>query len=154
VAFADNLYPGDSPLPLLRDAAAGDVAALASRYRAALAPSRGILITSPGVGTEPQQVKTLVEKPGPTQARDLEEEHGTGSLLMLEGRARLTAPFVRFARSRQHAAPGSEPKLALALGKYARDHRVVAVPADGKVIDLGAPAVPARREHSTVPTNA
>lgn len=139
VTFADNLYPGGRPLPLLR-AAGGDVAVLASRYRPALAPGRGILITSPAAGGEPRQVRALVEKPDPAQARALEEEHGTGSLLMLEGRARLTAPFLRFARSRQHAAPGSEPKLALALGAYARDHRVVAVPADAEVIDLGVPA--------------
>ena len=67
---------------------------------------------------------------------------------MLEGRARLTAPFIRFARDYQHAAPRSEPKLALALGAYAREHQVVAVPADGEVIDLGVPAVPAPRKHS------
>ena len=93
-------------------------------------------------------MRTLVEKPDPAQARALEEKHGTGSLLMLEGRARLTAPFIRFARDRQHAGPGGEPKLALALGAYAREHRVVAVPADAEVIDLGVPAVPAPREHS------
>jgi hypothetical protein len=127
---------------------------LASRYRPALAPGRGILITSPAAGGEPRQVRALVEKPDPAQARPLEEEHGTGSLLMLEGRARLTAPFIRFARCRQHAAPGSEPRLALAFGAYARDHRVVAVPADAEVVDLGVPAVPAPREHSGLPAAA
>jgi sugar/nucleoside kinase (ribokinase family) len=30
------------------------------------------------------------------------DEHGTGNLPMLEGRARLTAPFIRFARDHQH----------------------------------------------------
>jgi len=148
IAFADNLYPGASPLELLRDAAGGDVAVLASTYRRALAPIRGILITRPAADGEPREVKTLVEKPDPAQARALEDKHGTGSLLMLEGRARLTAQFIRFARDHQHAAPGGEPKLTLALGAYAREHRVVAVPADAEVIDLGVPAAPAPREHS------
>ena len=147
IAFADNLYPGVSPLELLRDADGG-VAVLASTYRRALAPVRGILITRPAADGEPRQVKTLVEKPDPAQARALEDKHGTASLLMLEGRARLTAPFIRFARGHQDAAPRSEPKLSLALGAYAREHQVVAVPADAEVIDLGVPAVPAAREHS------
>jgi len=67
---------------------------------------------------------------------------------MLEGRARLTAPFIRFARDHQHAAPQGEPKLALTLGAYAREHQVVAVPTEADVIDLGVPEVPAPREHS------
>lgn len=116
---------------------------LASTYRRALAPVRGILVTCPAADGELREVRTLVEKPDPAQARALEDMYGTGSLLMLEGRARLTAPFIRFARDRQHAGPGDEPKLALALGAYAREHRVVAVPADAEVIDLGVPAVPA-----------
>lgn len=58
---------------------------------------------------------------------------------MLEGRAWLTASFFRFARSRQRTAPGREPRLSMAIGAYAHDHRVVAVPAPGDVIDLGTP---------------
>ncbi len=42
--------------------------------------------------------------------------------------------------------PGGEPKLALAVGAYAREHPVVAAPAPGEVIDLGAPEVPAPGE--------
>jgi hypothetical protein len=37
--------------------------------------------------------------------------------------------------------PGREPKLALAIGDYAREHPVWAVPRDGEVTDLGAPEV-------------
>ena len=48
----------------------------------------------------------------------------------------------------EHAAPRGEPKLALALGAYAREHWVVAVSAGAEVIDLGVPAVLAPREHS------
>lgn len=56
---------------------------------------------------------------------------------MLEGRARLTASFLRFARDRHRTAPGREPRLSMTIGAYARDHRVIAVPAPGDVIDLG-----------------
>lgn len=153
VAFADNLYTGPAPLPLLRAVPGDDVAVLASRYRPALAPSRGVLITNPGSGAESRQVETLIEKPDPAQARALEEEHGTANLLMLEGRARLTAPFLRFARSRQRTMPGREPKLSMAIGTYARDHQVIAVPAPGDVIDLGTPdlqsSADARQDEST-----
>lgn len=140
VAFADNLYTGPGPLPLLRDASPAGVSVLASRYRRALASSRGILITKPGPSPHaPRRVRALVEKPGLAQAIELEDAHGTGNLLMLEGRARLTARFLDFARARQHAVGGAEPRLALAIGAYARDHPVAAVPVPGDVIDLGAP---------------
>jgi UTP-glucose-1-phosphate uridylyltransferase len=142
VAFADNLYPGASPLRLLRDTPEGGVAVLASAYRQMLAPSRGVLITRPGYGNELRQVRALVEKPDPAGARALEEEHGTENLLMLEGRAKLTAEFIQFARGHQHA-PGGEPRLSMAIGAYAREHRVVAIPADMEVVDLGALAAPA-----------
>jgi UTP-glucose-1-phosphate uridylyltransferase len=143
IAFADNLYTGPAALPLLREARAGDVTVLASTYRPALAASRGILITRPGaLPGQPRQVQALVEKPCPAQARKLEAEHGPGNLLMLEGRARVTAKFLGFARDRQHAVSGNEPKLALAIGAYAREHPVAAVPAPGEVIDLGAPEIP------------
>jgi len=142
VAFADNLYPGPSPLPLLRDACPGDVTVLAGGYRRALAGSRGILVTRPGLSPgQPRRVLVLAEKPGLADAIDLEETHGPGNLLMLEGRARLTARFLEFARSRRHGGPESEPKLALAIGDYAREHPVWAVPRDGEVTDLGAPEV-------------
>jgi UTP-glucose-1-phosphate uridylyltransferase len=148
VAFADCLYPGARPLELLRDTADNDATVLASAYRRELAPTRGILITSPAPDGEPQQVRSLVEKPDPAQARALEDMHGTTNLLMLEGRARLTAPFIQFARDRLHTAPGNEPKLALALSAFAREHQVVAVPTKADVIDLGSPPVPAALDRS------
>lgn len=91
-------------------------------------------------------MQALVEKPGLAGAMELEEAHGPGNLLMLEGRARLTTRFLEFARGRQHAAPGAEPRLALAIGAYAREHPVVAVPVGGDVIDLGAPEPAAPRQ--------
>jgi UTP-glucose-1-phosphate uridylyltransferase len=154
VAFADNLYPGTAPLPQLRDSCPGDIAVLASRYRRALASSRGILITRPGPAGTPRRVLALAEKPGTAEAIALEDAHGAANLLMLEGRARLTGAFIDFARDRQGAGPGREPKLALAVSAYARDHPVYAVTCDGEVIDLGSPAVPAPREHSRPPMAA
>jgi hypothetical protein len=70
---------------------------------------------------------------------------------MLEGRARLTPGFIAFARARQHTAPGTEPRLALALGAYAREHPVVAIHASSEAIDLGVPENPA---HSAMPRDA
>ena len=141
IAFADNLYPGVSPLELLRDADGG-VAVLASTYRRALAPVRGISLPARqptgNRGRSRRWSKNRIRpRPGHWKTST-----GTASLLMLEGRARLTAPFIRFARGHQDAAPRSEPKPSLALGAYAREHQVVAVPADAEVIDLGVPAVP------------
>jgi len=144
VAFADNLYRGPSPLPLLYGTHPDDVAVLASSYRPAQAASHGILITVPGEGTDPPRVTALIEKPDPVQARKLEDQHGAANLLMLEGRARLTAGFIAFARARQHAAPGTEPRLSLALGAYAREHPVVAIHASSEAIDLGVPENPAQ----------
>ena len=70
VAFADNLYYGPSPLPMLRAASGAEVTVLASRCRPALAGSRGILVTSPGtLPGKARRVQALVEKPGPAQAR-------------------------------------------------------------------------------------
>jgi UTP-glucose-1-phosphate uridylyltransferase len=145
VAFADNLYPGTAPLPQLRDSRPADVTVLASRYRRALASSRGVLIARPGPEGTPRRVLALAEKPGPAEAIALEDAHGTANLLMLEGRARLTGAFTEFARARQGAGPGREPKLALAIGAYAREHLVYAAPCEGEIIDLGTPQAPPRQ---------
>jgi UTP-glucose-1-phosphate uridylyltransferase len=146
VAFADNLYTGPSPLLLLRDACPEDVAVLASPYRRALAGSRGILIMQPELSQgHLRRVLALVEKPDLGDAIRIENTYGSENLLMLEGRARLTVRFLEFACSRLHGAPASEPKLALAIGDYAREHPVWTVPLDGEVIDLGAPECLSRR---------
>jgi UTP-glucose-1-phosphate uridylyltransferase len=111
---------------------------LASRYRRALASSRGILITRPGPEGTQRRVLALAEKPGLAEAIALEDAHGAANLLMLEGRARLTGTFIEFARARQDADPRNEPKLAFAISAYAREHSVFAVPCEGEIIDLGA----------------
>jgi len=57
------------------------------------------------------------------------------------GHARRPRPAHRHVprlRPRQHAGHGAEPRLSLAVGAYAREHRIVAVPVAGDVIDLGA----------------
>jgi hypothetical protein len=79
----------------------------------------------------------LTEKPDPVQARTLERRYSRGNLLLLEGRARLTAAFVDFARART-PSPGTEPKLALAIAADAASHPVRVVETSGDVIDLGA----------------
>jgi UTP-glucose-1-phosphate uridylyltransferase len=141
VAFADNLYPGPSPLPLLRDTAPAHVVVLASPYQPRLAPHRGILITSPHRGhPQARTVSVLIEKPGPAQAAQLEEHYGPGNLFMLEGRARLTPAFIEFARSHSAHASGTEPKLAHLIHAYAHGHPVIAVPTNSAIIDLGTPA--------------
>lgn len=78
---------------------------LASRYRRALASSRGILITRPGPEDTQRRVLALAEKPSPAEAIALEDAHGTANLLMAEGRARLTGTFMGFARARQAVGP-------------------------------------------------
>lgn len=82
-------------------------------------------------------VRELTEKPGLTEATELERRYGTGQLRLLEGRARLTAGFVSFARG-YRAPPGTEPKLALALDAYARQYPVSVSTTTTRVIDLGA----------------
>ncbi len=80
---------------------------------------------------------TSPKSPVRRAARALEQRYGTGNLLVLEGRARLTAGFIRFAR-RYRAPAGTEPKLALAIAAYARTHPVIVATTTSQVIDLGA----------------
>ncbi len=135
VAFADNLYRGDNPLLALRAAPPGQLAILARAYQPELAPSRGVIAAIPRDGL--LLMGDLAEKPAAAAARALEQRYGTGSLLLLEGRARLTPEFIRFARSYQ-APARTEPKLALAIAAYARTHPVVIATTTSQVIDLGA----------------
>jgi UTP-glucose-1-phosphate uridylyltransferase len=134
VAFADNLYPGGNPLLTLRAVPPGHPAVLARAYQPELAASRGVIAAVRHGGQ--LLMHDLAEKPSPTVARSLEQRYGAGNLLLLEGRARLTAGFLRFARSYQPPA-GTEPKLALALAAYARTHSVVVAATTSHVIDLG-----------------
>jgi UTP-glucose-1-phosphate uridylyltransferase len=135
VAFADNLYSGDNPLLALRAAPPGHLAVLARSYQPELAASRGVIAV---IRTADGQLlmHDLAEKPGPRAARALERQYGTGNLLVLEGRARLTPGFIRFAR-RYQAPAGTEPKLALAIAAYARTHPVIITTTTSQVIDLG-----------------
>ena len=135
VAFADNLYPGGSPLTALRHAPAGHPAVLGRAYQRELAASHGVIATIRHHGE--LLVRELIEKPGLTGATELERRYGTGQLRLLEGRARLTAGFVSFARG-YRAPPGTEPRLALALEAYARHCPVSVSTTTTQVIDLGA----------------
>jgi hypothetical protein len=83
----------------------------------------------------------LIEKPSLDRARELEDEHGASSLWLLEGRVRLPRTFVDQLR---HAPmdPGTEPKLSLAIRRYAASSgRVRLVVTHSAVTDLGNPAL-------------
>jgi UTP-glucose-1-phosphate uridylyltransferase len=136
VAFADNLYFGPNPLRALRNVPPGQVAVVARPYQSELAAQRGVIATVECDGR--RLVAGLTEKPSPSAARALEQRHGARNLLLLEGWARVTADFIRFARTFP-IAPDVEPKLALAIGAYAATHPVVTVETSCEVIDLGAP---------------
>jgi UTP-glucose-1-phosphate uridylyltransferase len=134
VAFADNLYRDANPLLGLQIAPPNCPAVLARAYQPELAASRGVITARRQDGK--LLMTDLAEKPVPRAARALEQRYGTANLLLLEGRARLTADFIGFARSYQ-APAGTEPKLALALAAYARTHPVFVTTTNAKVIDLG-----------------
>jgi UTP-glucose-1-phosphate uridylyltransferase len=133
-AFADNLYRGANPLLALQAASPCCPAVLARTYQPELAASRGV-IAARRQGEQVTMID-LVEKPTPHTARALERRYGTANLLLLEGRTRLTADFIGFARS-YRAPTGTEPKLALALAAYARNHPVFVTKTSAQVIDLG-----------------
>jgi UTP-glucose-1-phosphate uridylyltransferase len=135
VAFADNLYPDASPLTALGAAAPGLTAVLGRPYQRELAATHGVLAVARD--QDALIVRDLAEKPGPAVAPDLERRYGTGQLRLLEGRARLSAGFIRFAHGYQ-APPGTEPKLALTLAAYARAHPVTVITIASRVIDLGS----------------
>jgi UTP-glucose-1-phosphate uridylyltransferase len=148
VAFGDNLYFGPNPLLALRNVPSGQVAVLARPYQPELAARRGVITIVERNGR--RLVADLIEKPSPGAASALERRHGAGNLLLLEGRARVTADFIRFARTFP-IAPGVEPKLALTIGAYAATHPVVAIETSCEVIDLGAPV--RQCERSQLPTD-
>ena len=134
VAFADNLYRGENPLLTLQATPPGCPAVLARPYQPELAASRGVIAARRHQGR--LLMLDLAEKPAPDAARALEQQYGTRNLLLLEGRARLTTGFIRFAPGYQTPA-GTEPKLALAIAAYARTHPVVVTTTSSHVIDLG-----------------
>jgi UTP-glucose-1-phosphate uridylyltransferase len=141
-AFADNLYRGNNPMLTLHDAPTTAPAVLVRPYQTEHAGSRGVIITRT---TAAGRLMTgLIEKPGPTAAQRLERHHGTDNLFLLEGRTRLTTDFIDFART-YRGPSDTEPKLALALGIYARTKPVIVIPTNADVTDLGLPHTPTNR---------
>lgn len=137
VAFSDNLYPHDNPSLTLAAVPAGYTAVLVRPYHPAETDQRGVVVSRRVDGE--LVVADLVEKPSPDRARKLEDEHGKANLWLLEGRARLTRRFL----DQLHGAPmnpGAEPKLSLALGRYATCEPVRLVVTHSTVTDLGSPA--------------
>jgi hypothetical protein len=68
----------------------------------------------------------LKEKPDQAQAQSLEKRHGAENLALLEGRARLTLEFIRFARTRK-PSQAIEQKLSLTVRDYAQNEPVAVV---------------------------
>ncbi len=152
VAFADNLYTGHGP---------ASVAALRTRRRC----RRACQQLPPGPRAQPghpdhQRRDGRRTAAGESADRETGPGAGQGTGRRVRnrepahaGRPRPADRAVSPVRPcRQLAAPGSEPKLSLAIGAYARDHRVTAVPALGDVIDLGTPELqfPADTERAAV----
>ncbi|MEU7831419.1 sugar phosphate nucleotidyltransferase [Nonomuraea sp. NPDC049129] len=137
VVFSDNLYPGAHPLLDLAEASPG-VSVLARPFCDDLAAQRGVIATRPDRGH--RRMVSLTEKPDSVTAYALQREHGRGNLFLNEGRARLSADFIAFARARVWPSQ-VEPKLALAIGAYAHDHPVRVIRTSSDVIDLGTPGL-------------
>jgi UTP-glucose-1-phosphate uridylyltransferase len=134
VAFADNLYPHDNTSLALAAVPTGRTAVLVRPYRPAEAGHHGVVI-SRRLGSE-LVVAGLVEKPSRDRARGLENKHGASSLWLLEGRARLSGEFVDQLRG-AWMTTGAEPKLSLAIRKYADREPVRLVVTHSTVTDLG-----------------
>jgi UTP-glucose-1-phosphate uridylyltransferase len=137
VAFADNIYFGPNPLVALHELPSGLMAVVASAYQPELAAHRGVIATVERGGR--RLLAGLTEKPSLCTARALEQRYGTRNLLLLEGRARVTADFIRFARTFA-STPGVEPKLSLTIGAYAATHPVLIIETTCESADLGVPA--------------
>lgn len=134
VAFADNLYPHENPSRALAAVPAGHTAVLVRPYQPTEAGRRGVIVSRRV--DDAVLVADLEEKPSPERTREIEDEHGTANLWLLEGRARLTRRFVDQLR-RTTAMPGSEPKLSLAIREHAKAEPVRLVVTRSAVTDLG-----------------
>jgi UTP-glucose-1-phosphate uridylyltransferase len=138
VAFSDKLFSTTNPVIALSEAPHPGVAIYAHPYRPEAAGARGVIVTERSGSC--RVMTGLVEKPDRAQAQQLEQQHGVNNLFLFEGRARLTTEFIDYAR--RYHMPGrghAEPKLALAIGAFARRHAVAVVPGQGQAIDLGQP---------------
>ncbi|MGI5184724.1 sugar phosphate nucleotidyltransferase [Dactylosporangium sp. CA-152071] len=144
VAFADNLYPHDNPSLALATVPAGRTAVLVRPYQRGQAGHRGV-ITARHVEGE-LVLNSLVEKPTPQRALEMEDAYGPANLWLLEGRARLSRRFLDWLR-RTPVNPGGEPKLSMALRRYATTTPVRLVITHSAVTDLGSP--PAEHPSST-----
>lgn len=137
VAFADNLYPHDNATLALSRLPAGQNAVLVRPYRPEEAAGRGVIISRTQDGE--LLLADLIEKPSPDRARELEYQHGTGNLWLLEGRARLTGHFTSLLKHAE-MRPGPEPKLSLAIRDHACIEPVRLIVTGSRVVDLGTAA--------------
>ena len=131
LAFADNLYPDENPLTHLCQA--NEPTILVRAFAPDEAGRRGLVVAPAYNGR--RSVVRVLEKPGRDTALALASEWGEENLFMVEGRFALTREFVHGADHRS-CETGGEPKLSLALGRYAREHPVDIVVTASRVIDL------------------
>lgn len=134
VAFADNLYPHDNPSRALAAVPTGHTAVLARPYHRAEAAHHGVVVSRRLDGEF--IVADLVEKPSRNHAQELEDEYGASNLWLLEGRARLSSQFIDQLRSALTRSD-AEPKLSLAIRRYAEREPVRLVVTRSTVTDLG-----------------
>jgi UTP-glucose-1-phosphate uridylyltransferase len=142
VAFADNLYPYDNTSLALTAIPTGHTAVLVRPYDPADAGHRGVVISRHL--DEELVVADLVEKPSRDRARELEDRYSESNLWLLEGRARLSSKFVDQLRGAR-MTPGDEPKLSLAIRRYADREPVRLVVTHSTVTDLGKSAADTAR---------
>jgi UTP-glucose-1-phosphate uridylyltransferase len=137
VAFADTLYPHDNTSLALAAVPTGHTAVLVRPYHPVEAGHHGVVVSSRLDGD--LVVAELVEKPLRDRARELEDEYGKSNLWLLEGRARLSGKFVDHLRGARMKTD-AEPKLSLAIGRYADREPVRLIVTHSAVTDLGSSA--------------
>ncbi|MEU4161716.1 hypothetical protein [Actinoplanes sp. NPDC026670] len=104
-------------------------------FDAEQAPHRGVIVTTGTTALE--QMITMVEKPDPTRARQLIDQHGADRLRLLEGRFKISPELLTELRHVPSPTGCPEPRLSTALAMHARTSAVRVVTTGSLVIDLG-----------------
>jgi len=133
--FADFLYLDGNPLVAMQSTTGTGPLVLARPFNANDIERRGLIITR-RLPSRELRIVDIVEKPSLEAARQLARRYGESSLLMVEGRFRLTRKFIRTV-SLDNCLSGGEPKLSLAVRNYARSNPVGVVVTESGITDLG-----------------
>jgi len=133
--FADNLYPADNALALLRDAPTDEAAVLARPFDPEHAAHRGVIVTTRS--SRYDRMAAMVEKPDHGQVADLLTRFGPDRLRLLEGRFRIPADLLTVLRCTPRRPAPWEPRLSVELATYGRSRPVHVITTDSPAIDLG-----------------